>query len=219
MDAVMNMRDAMRLSDLVRDADAADTANAANAANDAANEEVNVGGVVPRDERVKTSVIESAKRLADLIVNAQFHYFANEVRQKIITAEMIGLAAGIAGLLGGAVAGDSKMGRTFAADLVVGGLYVAKGWSVGEFEWTFMGMLPGDGARMTIRRKDHDLSVELLGDHGLAPYDATGKGDFWHPTNWTEGTGVSEGTGKRIAEAVARDSMDLELPEDDDELC
>lgn len=163
--------------------------------------------VAGQEARKEDQVRGLSKRLADLV---------HRSLDNKVTVEMRGLAVAIIGLLGDGTGGDSKLGRAFAKDLVTGGRYLAKGWSIGEFEWTFLGGLPGDSARMSIRRDGKDLSVELLGDHGLAPYDAESQGTFWHPTNWTEGTGLSEGSGKRIAELIGRDTENLELPEEEE---
>jgi hypothetical protein len=134
-----------------------------------------------------------------------------------VTPEMRSLAAGICSALGSGVAGDSRPGRALTKDLVPGGLYIAKGWVGGEFEWTYIGPVAGDSARMNIRREGKEPSVELLGDHGLEPYDAASQGTCWHPTNWTEGTGIGENTGRRIAELAGQSLGNLALPQEEED--
>lgn len=164
--------------------------------------------VAPKDERAKAEALKAGSRLADLVSHASVG--------GAVTPEMRSLAAGISSALGGKST-ESRPGRAFAKDLVLGGLYVGKGWASGEFEWEFLGSIPGDNARISIRRNGGEPSVELMGDHGLAPYDEAQQGKFWHPTNWTEGTGVGHNTGKQISEAIANDCGSVVLPEDDEE--
>ena len=164
----------------------------------------------PKEDHVKAEVLKLGSRLADLISHAPVN--GN------ITPEMRSLAASISSALGGK-SSESRLGRAFAKDLVPGGLYVGKGWASGDFEWIYVGPVPGDPARITIRKEgSSDPSVELLGDHGLAPYDEAQQGNFWHPTNWTEGTGVGESTGRMVADAAGRDidNIGTTLGDDDE---
>ena len=160
--------------------------------------------VAPKDDRARTEALKLGSRLAELVSRSP---------DGKLTPEMRALAAGICSTLGGS-SSESRPGRAFAKDLVPGGLYIGK-WASGEFEWTYVGPVPGDPARMTIKRADGQPSVELLGDHGLAPYDEKGK--FWHPANWTEGTGVGESTGRMVSDAAGRDigTIEMSLGEED----
>jgi hypothetical protein len=160
------------------------------------------GKAVGREESRKAEVLGLAGRLADLVAAGD-----------AVTGEMRALAMAIRSALGAGPLGESAQGRAKAGDLVPGGIYVAKGRPQGEFDWEYVGKVDGDPARFRMRREGMGPTVELLGDHGLAPYDAQGK--FWHPTNWTEGTGVGAGTARAVAEAAGRDAPDVSFPTED----
>ena len=161
------------------------------------------------NERVTKAALILAIRMANLIVSGTY------------SSEIKVLASGILGLLRQSDGGELKTGRVFAGDLVIGGLYIAHGWPDGKFEWTFLGVIRGDSARISIKHKDSQPSVELLGDHGLAPYSIESQERFWHPTNWTEGTGITESTGRKVMDTIiakiAANSGTFELQEEDDE--
>jgi len=168
-----------------------------------------VGGkAVGRETIRRDEAIRAAGRLADAVIGSQ---------DGRLTPAMRADAAAVRNALGGGGSAESRPGRAFRKDLVVGGLYVGRGWVAGEFEWTYLGPVEGDPSRIRMSRAGKPPSVELVGDHGLAPYD--GQGNFWHPTNWTEGTGVGEGTGRIVSEAAGRDVGMFEIhPEGDDGL-
>lgn len=168
-----------------------------------------VSAAGPKEDRARVEALRLGARLADLVSHSPV--------SGPVTPEMRSLAAGICSALGGK-SSESRPGRALAKDLVPGGLYVAKGWATGEWEWTYVGPVPGDASRMTVRRADGRTSVELLGDHGLAPYDEDQQGKFWHPTNWTEGTGVGDSTGRMVSDAAGMDVADVGMPlRDEDE--
>jgi hypothetical protein len=161
-----------------------------------------------KSERVHEEVIRLARRLSDLVIAKS---------SVLVSSEMKSLAISIIGLLGDSCDGVLPCGRVFVNDLVIGALYIARGWPEGDFDWTFLGMVSG-GHRMNICRSGKEPSVECTGDHGLEPYVINGVGSLWHPTNWTEGTGLSERVMSMMVDKVhkAADSVVIELPEDDD---
>jgi len=77
---------------------------------------------------------------------------------------------------------------------------------VGEFAWTFKGKVPNDPSAIVIQREGCEPTVERVGDHGLSSYDALAEGQFWHPTNWTEGTGSSEAMTQKLMDALVNPS-------------
>lgn len=191
--------DARRYAEML----ANDAASYANMANQPTKPHAAVGQETERH----AEALKLGTKLADLVTHS--------VDGKI-TSEMRSLASGVRSALGVGSA-ESRPGRAFVADLVPGGLYIARGWASGNFDWTYIGPVPGDPDRMTIQRDGAGVSVELVGDHGLAPYDTSSQGKFWHPTNWTEGTGIGVGTGKMTSDAAARAGLSMELPQEEED--
>jgi hypothetical protein len=169
-----------------------------------------------REEQVQKEVVRLAKGLSDLVMRTTFAKV-----DSVLSTEMKRIAATILGILGVELSGTSLVGRAFAADLRVGGIYTAKGWPEGEFDWTFLGMVAGDESKMSIRRNNKEPSVEELGDHGLAPYGKDAAGTIWHTSNWTEGTGLSEELVMQVTKSI-KDSVSggepMEFLKDDNEI-
>lgn len=133
-----------------------------------------------QQERATEEVLSLATGLARLVMSGSY------------PSAMKALAMGILGLNHSPTNSTLKTGKVFADDLVIGGVYIARGWADHSFEWVFLGKIHGDSSRISIKRSNNQISVELLGDHGLAAYDIEGQNLFWHPTNWTEGMGFTE---------------------------
>jgi len=141
--------------------------------------------------KVNMEVVGMAKELAELVAGS------DEAGDR----EMA-LAHGILGLLGAVppvvASSDPNSGRTYMDGMKDGTICVGHGEEGGDYEFTYLGRIPGDDSRISIRRSGQKPSVESAADHGLVPYDPEGKGKQWHPTNWTESTGISADIGKRM---------------------
>jgi len=138
-----------------------------------------------QQDRVRDELYDLARQLARLVIKVSNSYPGQwaVVLPEPEASQMKKSAVAILGLLSEKPIDNT--GRVFAGDLVVNQRYKVRGRSDGEFSWIFLGM-DEDVNKMHLCRIGGQRSVELLGDYGLASYDAGGKGSFWHPTIWTE---------------------------------
>jgi hypothetical protein len=162
---------------------------------------------VSRDSLKAEEIISLAKKLANLVLNGS-----------ATTMDAIAIANTIDGLLNNPSSVKLKTGKVLEPDLVTGGMYIAHGWGGHDFDFTYLGKNPKTPEKISIKRKDGKITEELLGDLGLAAYvNRDNQVHFWHPANWTEGTGLSEGSLKKMMDAIDANAAKEELPTEDDD--
>ena len=158
-----------------------------------------------RADRANKEISKLAKELADLIANKA----DADPREKVLAQSILGIIDPYP------VDAKSSAGRIYEDALTTGVVYLGHGEHCGEYEFTFLGKVPGDSSKISILRKGGKATVELMADHGLSAYDKDGACKYWHPTNWTESTGIMADAGKRMLEEESDD--DTEIPEAQDE--